>query len=81
MRGARRVCVLPASYAGPAQNLPGLEVVRDAGGTFPSIFRGREGRIVLLRPDRYVAGTFKAVQANDFAAAFEKLAAAGSARD
>lgn len=75
--GVRRVCVLPPSRAAPAHDLPGLAVVRDAEGTFASIFKGHEGRIVLLRPDRYVAGTCTADQANDFAAAFEKLAATG----
>jgi 3-(3-hydroxy-phenyl)propionate hydroxylase len=47
--------------------------VRDAQGALAAVLAGREGRIVLLRPDRYVAGAFAADEAAAFAEALENL--------
>ncbi len=53
-------------------------VSADAGALAP-VLGGREGRIVLLRPDRYVAGAFAADEAPAFAEALGNLMDRGTA--
>jgi 3-(3-hydroxy-phenyl)propionate hydroxylase len=67
-----RVLVLPAG-AGlpPAGQATGAHVVVvDSGGTLARTFAMNAGKVVLVRPDRYVAGTFHAQDENDFADQF-----------
>ena len=53
--------------------------MRDAEGALAPVLKGREGRIHLLRPDRYVAGAFAADEAPAFAEALERLMERGTA--
>ncbi|MCH8196587.1 MAG: 3-(3-hydroxyphenyl)propionate hydroxylase, partial [Proteobacteria bacterium] len=71
--GVARVGVLPPDAGDAPAPGPGIEIVRDAEGALAAVLKGREGRIVLLRPDRYVAGAFAADEAAAFAEALERL--------
>ena len=57
----------------------GARLVRYAQGALAPVLGAREGRIVLLRPDRYVAGAFAADEAPAFAKALERLVDRGTA--
>ena len=69
--GARRVAVL-----GPRDSIPamaGVTMVREVGDLLGSALRGCEDCLILLRPDRYVAGVFPASGVAAGAAAIERL--------
>ncbi len=75
----RRVGVVPPDAGETPAPGPGIEIVRDAQGALAPVLGGREGRIHLLRPDRYVAGAFAADEATAFAEALERLIDRGTA--
>ncbi|MCH8198282.1 MAG: FAD-dependent monooxygenase, partial [Proteobacteria bacterium] len=77
--GVARVGVLPPDTGDAPAPGPGIEIVRDAEGALAPVLGGREGRIHLLRPDRYVAGAFAADEAAAFAEALERLIDRGTA--
>ena len=77
--GISRVGVLPPDARDAPAPGPGIEIVRDAEGALATVLKGREGRIVLLRPDRYAAGAFAADEAPAFAASLETLMDRGAA--
>ena len=77
--GVSRVGVLPPDAREAPTPGPGIQIVRDAEGALATVLGGREGRIVLLRPDRYVAGAFAADETPAFAEALEKLIDRGTA--
>ena len=74
-----RVGVLPPDAGEAPAPGAGIEIVRDAEGALAPVLKGREGRIVLLRPDRYAAGAFAADAAPAFAEALENLIDRGTA--
>ncbi len=74
-----RVGVLPPDAGEAPASGPGIEIVRDAEGALAPVLGGREGRIHLLRPDRYVAAAFAADEAAAFAASLETLMDRGTA--
>ncbi len=71
--GISRVGVLPPDAGDAPASGPGTRIVRDAEGVLAPVFKGRDGRIVLIRPDRYAAGAFTADEAPAFAEALENL--------
>ncbi len=77
--GVSRVGVVPADAGEAPAPGPGIELVRDAEGALAPVLGGREGRILLLRPDRYAAGAFAADEAPAFAEALETLMDRGTA--
>ena len=77
--GVARVGVLPPDAGDAPAPGPGIEIVRDAEGALAPVLKGREGRIHLLRPDRYAAGAFAADEAPAFAEALENLIDRGTA--
>jgi 3-(3-hydroxy-phenyl)propionate hydroxylase len=77
--GVRRVGVLPPDAPDAPAPGPGIEIVRDADGALAPVLGRRDGRIVLVRPDRYVAGAFAADDAPAFAASLENLIDRGTA--
>jgi 3-(3-hydroxy-phenyl)propionate hydroxylase len=71
--GATRICILPK--AGKAGDLSlaagaGTVVVYDKNDALRNFFAGRQGQLVLVRPDRYIAGCFVAAQEDTFANTF-----------
>lgn len=69
--GARRVAIL-----GPQETIPpiaGVTAVRELGDLLGSALRGCENCLILLRPDRYVAGVFTASDIAAGAAVVERL--------
>jgi 3-(3-hydroxy-phenyl)propionate hydroxylase len=77
--GVRRVGILPPEAKDAPAPGDGIELLRDAQGALAPVFKGRKGRIVLLRPDRYAAGAFAADDAAAFAASLENLIDRGTA--
>ncbi len=68
------VHVLPSDTNFTEEN-PGTTVVRDAYGSLGNFFNGAIDRIVLVRPDRYVAAVFSIEEAADTLAKFDKMLA------
>ncbi|MBN3845886.1 bifunctional 3-(3-hydroxy-phenyl)propionate/3-hydroxycinnamic acid hydroxylase [Paraburkholderia sp. Ac-20342] len=66
-----RVHVLPAGSSMPVgQNRGSLQFVVDENDVFKVPLGGCVGQILLLRPDRYVAGAFRAEEQSQFATAY-----------
>lgn len=66
-----RVHVLPAGSAIPVGRSKGsCQFVVDINDAFRTLFADQERRILLLRPDRYVAGAFRADEQSQFATAY-----------
>lgn len=65
----KRLVILPAGSALPPGGAsdPDLIVCVDHAGGAAPVFERIAGRVVLLRPDRYVAGTFDIAHEQDFA--------------
>jgi len=58
--GVKRVCVMPQGVTGEVMKVEGCEVVSDVDGRLGDFLRHRQGiLLVLVRPDRYVAGVFE----------------------
>jgi 3-(3-hydroxy-phenyl)propionate hydroxylase len=74
--GARRVAIVGPRDAMPT--MPGVTVVRDRGGQLGPALKGCEDCLILLRPDRYVAGVFAAPDIAPGAAAIERLLGGGT---
>ncbi|MFN4282021.1 MAG: bifunctional 3-(3-hydroxy-phenyl)propionate/3-hydroxycinnamic acid hydroxylase [Alphaproteobacteria bacterium] len=72
---ARRVALLPPEAKLPQPVPAGIAVARDRAGRFAKLFPPGETRLLLLRPDRYVAAVFAPAQADAAAAALADLAA------
>jgi 3-(3-hydroxy-phenyl)propionate hydroxylase len=71
--GATRVCILPKDGKASAVSLPagaGAVVVCDKNDALQNFFAGRQGQVVLVRPDRYIAGCFVPAREANFADAF-----------
>ncbi|MGO4303219.1 bifunctional 3-(3-hydroxy-phenyl)propionate/3-hydroxycinnamic acid hydroxylase [Cupriavidus sp. RAF12] len=72
--GAARVLLLPvpdAALAGTARSF-GFEVVCLPGPQWPASFRTMQGRLILVRPDRYIAAICEPSQADALAARFAR---------
>jgi 3-(3-hydroxy-phenyl)propionate hydroxylase len=71
---ARRVALLPPDAKLPSPIPAGIAVARDRAGRFAKLFPAGHTRLMLLRPDRYVAAVFAPEQADQAVAALTKLA-------
>lgn len=69
----RRVALLPPDAKLPSPIPPGIAVARDRAGRFAKMFPAGQTRLLLLRPDRYVAAAFAPEQADQAVAALSKL--------
>jgi 3-(3-hydroxy-phenyl)propionate hydroxylase len=67
---AVRVRILPAAASLPSASAdsPQLRTVRDRDDALAGPLSAHDGRILLMRPDRYIAGTFPAGEERRFAA-------------
>ncbi len=73
---AKRVALLPPDAKLPAPIPPGISVALDRAGRFAKLFPANQTRLLLLRPDRYVAAVFALEQAETAIAALAKLTGA-----
>ncbi|HEU0071874.1 MAG TPA: bifunctional 3-(3-hydroxy-phenyl)propionate/3-hydroxycinnamic acid hydroxylase [Alphaproteobacteria bacterium] len=71
---ARRVALLPPDAKLPSPLPGGIFVALDRAGRFAKLFPSGQTRLLLLRPDRYVAAVFAPEQAESALAALCKLA-------
>lgn len=70
---ARRVALLPPDGKLPSPIPNGIAVARDRAGRFTKLFPAGQTRLLLLRPDRYVAAVFAPEQAAQAVGALSKL--------
>lgn len=70
---ARRVALLPPDAKLPSPIPNGFSVALDRGGRFSKLFPAGQTRLLLLRPDRYVAAVFAPEHIDSTVAALCKL--------
>lgn len=70
---ARRIALLPPDAKLPSPIPSGIAVARDRAGRFAKLFPPGQTRLMLLRPDRYVAAVFAPEQADQTVAALSRL--------
>ncbi len=71
--GAKRIVVVsPADSSGGAHEAANSQRVIDVAGAMDTVRTAARGYIILLRPDRYVAGVFSAAGEDAFARSFEQ---------
>jgi 3-(3-hydroxy-phenyl)propionate hydroxylase len=70
---ARRVALLPPDAKLPSPIPTGITVALDRSGRFAKLFAPGQTRLILLRPDRYVAAVFAPEQVDKAIAALCKL--------
>jgi 3-(3-hydroxy-phenyl)propionate hydroxylase len=70
---ARRVALLPPDAKLPSPIPTGIAVALDRSGRFAKLFAPGQTRLILLRPDRYVAAVFAPEQVDKAVAALCKL--------
>jgi hypothetical protein len=56
--GVKKVCVLPQGVSGKGVSSEKCEVVCDVDGELGVFLQHRQDIVVLVRPDRYVAGIY-----------------------
>ena len=77
--GARLVCIIPAGapeLAHIEETSPGCTIVREIAeqrDSLSAFLGGRRGEFVLVRPDRFVLGTFRAQQEGRVVQQLQKL--------
>jgi 3-(3-hydroxy-phenyl)propionate hydroxylase len=71
---AQRVALLPPDAKLPSPIPPGIAVALDRAGRFAKLFPPGQTRLMLLRPDRYVAAVFAPERAADAIVALAEMA-------
>jgi 3-(3-hydroxy-phenyl)propionate hydroxylase len=70
---AQKVAILPPEAKVPSPIPSGYAVALDRGGRFAKLFGASQTRLVLLRPDRYVAAVFAPERTDETVAALKRM--------